>query len=165
MLSLLPKKGDLHKLRTWRPISLLSTDYKVIVKAISLRLESVLMDVIHPDQTYMIPDRTIFINLYQVQDLLHLVSWDGQLLTLLSLNQEKVSDHGYLGGTWQAFGFRTSFMGFLQVLYASAECLVKLNWPLTEPITFCQGVHQDSCCPASSILLLLSPFSVSSVKG
>ncbi|CAM2098369.1 unnamed protein product [Caretta caretta] len=52
VLTLLPKKGDLRDLRNWRPVSLLSTDYKIVAKAISLRLGSVVVDVIHPDQTY-----------------------------------------------------------------------------------------------------------------
>ncbi|CAM4591380.1 unnamed protein product [Caretta caretta] len=69
VLALLPKKGDLRDLRNWRPISLLSTDYKIIVKAISLRLGSVLADVIHPDQTYTVPDLSIFDNLFLVRDL------------------------------------------------------------------------------------------------
>ncbi|CAM2114538.1 unnamed protein product [Caretta caretta] len=59
-------KGDLHDLQNWHPVLLLSTDYKVIAKAISLRLGSVLADVVHPDQTYTIPGRTIFDNLYLV---------------------------------------------------------------------------------------------------
>ncbi|CAM5148391.1 unnamed protein product [Eretmochelys imbricata] len=64
VLALLPKKGDLRNLQNWRPVSLLSTDYKVVVKAISLRLGSVLADMIHPDQTYTVLGRTIFDNLY-----------------------------------------------------------------------------------------------------
>ncbi|CAM5132168.1 unnamed protein product, partial [Natator depressus] len=46
------KKADLRDIRNWRPVSLISTDYKIVAKAISLRLGSVLADVIHPDQTY-----------------------------------------------------------------------------------------------------------------
>ncbi|CAM2099108.1 unnamed protein product [Caretta caretta] len=38
VLALLPKKGDLRDLRNWCPVSLLSTDYKIVGKAISLRL-------------------------------------------------------------------------------------------------------------------------------
>ncbi|CAM2113128.1 unnamed protein product [Caretta caretta] len=45
-------------------------------------------------------------------------------------------DHGYLLSTLQAFGFGPQFVGFLRVLYTSAECLVKLNWTLTEPVSF-----------------------------
>ncbi|CAM2118323.1 unnamed protein product [Caretta caretta] len=139
VLTLLPKKGDLRDLRNWRPVSLLSTDYKIVAKAISLRLGSVLADVIHSDQTYTVPDRSIFDNLFQVQDLLELGRRDSLSFALLSLDQEKAFDrvdHGYLLSTLQAFGFGPQFVGFPRVLYASVECLVKLNWTLTEPVSF-----------------------------
>ncbi|CAM4537167.1 unnamed protein product, partial [Lepidochelys olivacea] len=64
VLALLPKKGDRRDLRNWRPVSLLSTDYKIVAKAILLRLGSVMADVIHPDQTYTVPGRSIFDNLF-----------------------------------------------------------------------------------------------------
>ncbi|CAM2106408.1 unnamed protein product [Caretta caretta] len=108
VLALLPKKGDLRDLRNWRPVSLLSTDYKIIAKAISLRLGSVMADVVHPDQTYTVPGRSIFDNLFLVRDLLELGRRDGLSFALLSLDQEKAFDrvdHGYLLSTLQAFGF------------------------------------------------------------
>ncbi|CAM2095310.1 unnamed protein product [Caretta caretta] len=121
------------------------TDYKIVAKAISLWLGSVLVDVIHPDQTYTILDRSIFDNLFLVWDLLELGRRDGLLFALLSLDQEKAFDrvdHGYLLSTLQEFGFGPQFVGFLRVLYASAECLVKLNWTLTEPVSFGRGVRR-----------------------
>ncbi|CAM2099497.1 unnamed protein product [Caretta caretta] len=45
----LHKKVHLRDLQNWRPISLLSTTYKVVAKAISLRLGSMLADMVHPD--------------------------------------------------------------------------------------------------------------------
>ncbi|CAM2095774.1 unnamed protein product [Caretta caretta] len=137
-----------------------STDYKVVAKAISLRLGSMLADVIHPDQTYTVPGCTIFDNLYLVRDLLELGCRDGLSFALLPLDQEKAFnrvDHGYLS-TLQAFGFGPQFVGFLQVLYASAECLVRLIWTLTEPVSFGQGVRQG--CPLSGQLyaLAIEPF-------
>ncbi|CAM2114380.1 unnamed protein product, partial [Caretta caretta] len=161
VLALLPKKGDLRDLRNWHPVSLLSTDYKIVVKAISLQLGSVLADVIHPDQTYTIPDRSIFDNLFLVRDLLELGHRDVLSFALLSLNQEKAFDrvdHRYLLSTLQAFGFGPQFVGFLQVLYASAECLVKLNWTLTEQVNFRRGVRQG--CPLLGQLyaLAIKPF-------
>ncbi|CAM2102787.1 unnamed protein product [Caretta caretta] len=101
VLAVLPKKGDLRDLRNWRPVSLLSTDYKVVAKAILLQLGSVLVDVVHPDQTYSILGRTIFDNLYLIRDLLELVCRDGLSFALLSLDQEKAFDrvdHGRLTG-------------------------------------------------------------------
>ncbi|CAM2095972.1 unnamed protein product [Caretta caretta] len=138
-----------------------STDYKIVAKTILLRLGSVLVDVIHPDQTYTVPDRSIFDNLFLVRDLLELGCRDGLSFTLLSLDQEKVFDrvdHGYLLSTLQAFGFGPQFVGFLHVLYTSAECLVKLNWTLTEPVSFGRGVRQG--CPLSGqpYALEIKPF-------
>ncbi|CAM2113136.1 unnamed protein product [Caretta caretta] len=120
------------------------TDYKIVAKAISLRLGSVLADVIHPDQTYTVPDHSIFDNLFMVRDLLELGHRDSLSFALMSLDQEKAFDrvdHGYLLSTLQAFGFGPQFVGFLRVLYASAECLVKLNWTVTEPVSF-----REECC-------------------
>ncbi|CAM2106515.1 unnamed protein product [Caretta caretta] len=114
VLALLPKKGDLRDLRNWHPVSLLSTDYKIVAKAISLRLGSVMPDVIHPDQTYTVPGRSIFDNLFLVRDLLELGRRDGLSFALLSLDQEKAFDrvdHGYLLSTLQAFGFGPQFAG------------------------------------------------------
>ncbi|CAM2096636.1 unnamed protein product [Caretta caretta] len=161
VLALLPKKGDLRDLRNWHPDSVLSMDYKIVAKAISLWLGSVLADVIHPDPTYTVPDRSIFDNLFLVRDLLELRRRESLSFALLSLDQEKAFDrvdHGYLLNTLRAFGFGPQFVGFLRMLYASAECLVKLNWTLTEPVSFGRGVRQG--CPVSGQLyaLAIEPF-------
>ncbi|CAM4528296.1 unnamed protein product, partial [Lepidochelys olivacea] len=161
VLALLPKKGDLHELRNWCPVLLLSTDYKIVAKAISLRLGSMMADVIHPDQTCTVPGRSIFDNLFLVRDLLELRHRDSLSFALLSLDQEKAFNRvndGYLLGTMQVFGFGPQFVSFLQVLYASVECLVRLNWTLTEPVSFGRGVRQG--CPLSGQLyaLAIEPF-------
>ncbi|CAM2111689.1 unnamed protein product [Caretta caretta] len=120
-----------------------------------------MVDVIHPDQTYTVPGRSIFDNLFLVRDLLELGRRDGLSFALLSLDQEKAFDrvdHEYLLSTLQAFGFGPQFVSFLWVLYASAECLVRLNWTLTEPVSFGRGVQQG--CPLSGQLyaLAIEPF-------
>ncbi|CAM2105910.1 unnamed protein product [Caretta caretta] len=69
-------------------------------------------DVIHPDQSYTVPGRSIFDNLFLVRDLLELGRRDGLSFSLLSLDQEKAFDrvdHGYLLSTLQAFGFGSQF--------------------------------------------------------
>ncbi|CAM2107542.1 unnamed protein product [Caretta caretta] len=105
-------------------------DYKVMAKAISLRLGSVLVDVVHPNQTYTVLGRSIFDNLYLVWDLLELGCRDGPSFALLSLDQEKAFD-------------RVDH---------------RLNWTLTEPVSFGQGVRQG--CPLSGQLyaLVIEPF-------
>ncbi|CAM4617923.1 unnamed protein product [Caretta caretta] len=120
-----------------------------------------LVYMVHPDQTYTVPGHSIFDHLYLVQDLLELRYRDGLLFTLLSLDQEKtfnMKDPGYLLGTLRAFSFGPQFVGSLQVLFASAECLVRLSWTMTEPVSFGCEVRQG--CPLSGQLytLAIKPF-------
>lgn len=51
-----------------RPVSLLCNDYKLLSKALANRLCRVIDQVIHPDQTYCIPSRSIFDNVALVRD-------------------------------------------------------------------------------------------------
>ncbi|CAM2106057.1 unnamed protein product [Caretta caretta] len=80
----------------WNILSLYLAMYRAesigscAVKAISQHLGSVLVDVIYPIQTYIIPDQTIFDNLSPVQYILLLACRDSLFLTLLSLDQKKV---------------------------------------------------------------------------
>ncbi|CAM2113426.1 unnamed protein product [Caretta caretta] len=125
MLTLLPKKGELCDLQNWCPVSLLSMDYKVVVKAISLWLGSMLADMVHPDQTYTVPGCTILGNLYLVWDLLELECRDGLSFALLSLNQEKAFnrvDHGYLLGTLRVVG-----LGPVCGFSSGAVCLYRVS--------------------------------------
>ena len=52
-ISLIPKKGNDKKkyMKNWRPISLLNNDYKIVTKALALRLEKVLTTIISQNQT------------------------------------------------------------------------------------------------------------------
>ncbi len=64
VLSLLPKKGDLGFLKNWRPVSLLCTDYIILAKCLANRLKQYLDTIIHSDQTYCVPERSIMDNLF-----------------------------------------------------------------------------------------------------
>lgn len=90
---------------------------------------------------------------------------DGLQLDFLLLHQEKAFDK-YLMGTLWTFSFRACFMEYLQVLYASKECLVELNWVLTETeSSLIEWYVRAALCPAISSPLLSSPSSISSVRG
>jgi len=51
VISLLHKGGERCKLTNWRPITLLNVAYKIYAKALQLRLQLVLMEIISFDQS------------------------------------------------------------------------------------------------------------------
>ncbi|KAJ4921989.1 hypothetical protein JOQ06_002022 [Pogonophryne albipinna] len=59
VITLLPKKGDLQEIKSWRPVSLLCTDDKLLSKVLATRLRKVMEHVVHVDQTYCVPSRLI----------------------------------------------------------------------------------------------------------
>ncbi len=67
-MSLLPKKGDLGFLKNWIPVSLLCTDYNILAKCLANRLKCYLDTIIHSDQTYCVPERSIMDNLFLLRD-------------------------------------------------------------------------------------------------
>ena len=58
IISLLEKnnKNNLF-LKSWRPLTLLNTDYKILSKVLANRLKQVLMQIIDTDQTGFLPKR------------------------------------------------------------------------------------------------------------
>ncbi|KAK3539536.1 hypothetical protein QTP70_010072 [Hemibagrus guttatus] len=128
VLTLLPKKGDLTHLKNWRPVSLLCTDYKLLSKALASRLTKVMERLIHQDQTYCVPDRSIFDNVYLIRDILDVSRLLGLKTGLIFLDQEKAFDrveHEYLWKVLETFGFNPGFVAMIRVLYCEIESVLK----------------------------------------
>ena len=70
ILTLIFKKGDRKILDNWRPISLLNTDYKIIARVLSQRLQKVFHKIISLGQTGYIKGRSASDNLRLVQDVM-----------------------------------------------------------------------------------------------
>ncbi len=62
VFSLFPKIGDLGLLKNWRPVLLLCSEYKILSKVFANRLKKYLHVIVHRDQSYCIPDRSIMDN-------------------------------------------------------------------------------------------------------
>ena len=71
ILNLLPKKDkDLRYLKNWRPVSLLTTDYKILTKTLAMRLQKVIPTIVNSDQVGYIKKRYIGENVRIIQDIL-----------------------------------------------------------------------------------------------
>lgn len=157
VLTLLPKKGDLTDIKCWRPVSLLCSDYKLLSKTLANRLAGAMDGVIHPDQTYCVPGRSIFDNVSLVRDVVEVSKMLNIDCGLISLDQEKAFDrveHQYLWRVLEAFGFCKNFIKCIKVLYSGVESILKVNGGLCAPFKAHRGVRQG--CSLSGMLYSLA---------
>uniref|UniRef100_A0A3B1KAN1 Reverse transcriptase domain-containing protein n=1 Tax=Astyanax mexicanus TaxID=7994 RepID=A0A3B1KAN1_ASTMX len=160
VLTLLPKKGDLCELKNWRPLALLCTDYKFFSKTLANRLKCVLDTIIHRDQSYCIPGRSITDNLFLIRDVIGLSNSASLDIGLVSLDQEKAFDrvnHDYLFTTLLNFGFGESFVKCVKLLYTGASCLVKVGGGLSRPVDLGKGVRQGCGMSGQLFSLAIEP--------
>lgn len=157
MITLLPKKGDLCNIKNWRPVSLLCSDYKLLSKTLANRLKTKIGSVVHTDQSYCVPERSIFDNLFLLRDLFNVSKVFNVDFGLISLDQEKAFDrvdHEYLFRVLKAFGFGPVFNCFIRLLYHNVFSVVKINNSLTVPFPVQRGIRQG--CSLSGMLYALS---------
>ena len=157
VITLLFKKGDRTLLKNWRPISLLTTDYKVLTKALANRLQQVLPTIIHSDQTASVKGRTINDNTRLLDDVLAYANETNTPLVFISVDQLKAFDrvsHAFLFKTLDRFGFGPNFIHWIKVLYNSVSSSVKVNGWFTSFIPLERGLRQG--CPLSMPLYVIA---------
>ena len=92
VITLLPKKGDLLDIANWRPVSLLNIDYKIFAKVLANRLKSVIGNVVHTDQSYTVPERSMYDNISLIRDTIMYANSNNLQLHVAVLNLDQKKD-------------------------------------------------------------------------
>ncbi len=93
IITLIPKKDkDRLLLKNWRPISLLTTDYKLITKMLAIKLSKVLPSIINHDQTAYLKGRYIGENIRTISDIIEFCKARKLTGVLLLIDFEKAFD-------------------------------------------------------------------------
>ena len=156
-ISLLFKKGERNTLKNYRPITLLTSSYKVIAKAMSRRLANVVRQVVGPEQTGFIPGRDIRSNITETQLAFRLAKASGLHGAICFYDFEKAYDRlsrEYLWQVLRRLGFGDAFIHAVQVLNADACALVVFNGHRTARFRLESGVRQG--CPLSPLLFAIA---------
>lgn len=157
-ISLIAKKDkDPLDCANYRPISLCPVDVKILAKILALRMEPVLAELIHNDQTGFIKSRKQFFNIRRVLNVIYSPSNVKSQEVLVLLDAEKAFDRvewDFLFDTLHRFGFREKFIRLIQLLYTSPFASVRTNDISSPYFKLHRGTRQG--CPLSPLLFVLA---------
>lgn len=157
IITLIPKKGDIHDLNNRRPISMLNTDYKIFTKILWNRLQPLMTKLLGPGQSACITESSCVNNLRILRNILLKAKQSKHFKSiLLSIDLEKAFDrvdHEFLWKILEKFGFPENFIACLQKLYKNATSKVLFNGFFTDSFQIQSSVRQG--CPLSMALFCL----------
>ena len=141
---------------SYRPISLINVDLKIISKTLASRIEKITPHIIHPDQTGFIKGRHSTNNTRRLINLIDHCHINKQKAIVVSLDAEKAFDRvnwKFLIATLQKFGFRENYLNWIKILYDSSSACVKTNDQISRSFNLERGTRQG--CPLSPSLFAL----------
>uniref|UniRef100_A0A672F570 Reverse transcriptase domain-containing protein n=1 Tax=Salarias fasciatus TaxID=181472 RepID=A0A672F570_SALFA len=141
---------------SYRPISLLNVDIKIITKALSHRLEKIIPSIIHPDQTGFIKGRHSANNTRRLFNIMHHSATHNHPTIITTLDAEKAFDRvnwSFLINTLNRFGFGESCINWVRTLYTSPTATVITNGQTSQKFTLHRGTRQG--CPLSPSLFTI----------
>lgn len=158
-LVLIPKKSVqdmVPNVEDFRPISLLSTDYKILARILARRLEMALSGVVGPHQTCGFRGRSINTNLHRIRTVCEVAESGTYPLAVLQLDLRKAFDqvdHTFLFMLLSQCGIGDAMVDWIKICYTEMTTSIIMNGELGPPINIGRSVRQG--CPMSPILFAL----------
>lgn len=153
---ILKQGGDPAEPSSYRPITLLNADYKVVATLLARRISTTLPHIVSLAQTCSVPGRTGFSALSLTRDLFTFATRTGIAGCFVSIDQAKAFDrveHRYLLAVLGCYGFPRIFVERLAALYTDLKVSLRVNNTLSEAFAVTRGIRQG--CPLSPLLFAL----------
>uniref|UniRef100_A0A8K9V8C7 Reverse transcriptase domain-containing protein n=1 Tax=Oncorhynchus mykiss TaxID=8022 RepID=A0A8K9V8C7_ONCMY len=156
-ISLILKKGKCpESCSSYRPISLLNVDRKLLSKILATRLEDSLPLIVKGDQTGFIKVRKSCNNVRRLLNVIQAYQQSAVDGLVLSLDAEKAFDRvewSYLLFALNKFGLGDNFIKWVKVLYDDPQAAVLTNGLRSNSFSIHRGTRQG--CPLSPLLFAL----------
>ena len=157
VISLIPKKDkDLRYIRSWRPVTLLATDYKILAKTLASRLQKVIANLVSSDQVGYIKGRYLSHNVRIIEDIVSYTSKNHIPGYLVLIDFQKAFDTvewNFLFDALKAYKFGPNFISWIKLLYTEIRSCTLNNGYLSQNFKLSRGIRQG--CPISALLFLL----------
>jgi hypothetical protein len=155
------KEGKYETPDGYRPITLLTNEYKILARILAGRLKQIVQDNITSNQYCGVPERLILEAVATVRDTIAYAESYNVTMCVLTLDFQQAFDrvsHQYLFQVLRQYGINEWFIARVQALYDNATDSVQVNGSLKGNINIQSAVRQG--CPMSMVLytLGLQPF-------
>ncbi len=162
---LLLKKGrDDSDPLSYRPLSLLNSDQKVVAKMLATRLSKHISSLIHPDQNGFVSGRFSFFNTRRLFNIMYAKHNVNDKPVGISLYAERAFDQiewRYMHATLRRYGFGEFFLSLIKILYASPTSAILTNGSRSLPFKVGRGTRQGCCASPLLFNLALEPLAIS----
>ena len=155
IVKLIPKPGkDPRYIKNLRPITLLNVDFKILTKAISMRLSPFMHQLVHIDQKGFVKGRYLGEQIFDIYAVEHIADFDDVLLLLDIRKAFDSVSWMFLKCRLHAYHFPEQFISLIGTLFKHKELRVYNNGFCSQPIFPTQGLAQG--CSLSPLLLILA---------
>ena len=120
IISVLYKKGNRDDPRNYRPITLLNSDYKILMRALTARMNEAVVQFVSPSQNGFVPDSFIAENSMLLKLIQSYVEEEDSEAMFLFADMEKAFDRcswSFLLEALAMLGFDQSFIDFVKLAY------------------------------------------------
>ena len=155
IITLLPKDGDLTLLKSWRPISLICCDVKIVAKILAKRIKPLLYSLLSENQ-YCIEGRSIVDCNNKIRDVLYYSGKNNVTGAIINVDWEKAFDRvnwDFLLKIMNRMGFPKFVLTWIINLYTNIQSLCLVNGHLTDTFNVHKGVRQG--CPLSMLFFVI----------
>lgn len=141
---------------SYRPISLINLDAKILTKILAMRLGSVILSLVGTDQSGFMPGKTTDINLRRLYTNLQIRHDNRGRRVVAALDNEKAFDSvewSFMFAVLTRLGFPQNFLTWLHLIYLKPTARVRVNGYISDPFPLGRGTRQG--CPLSPLLFAL----------
>ena len=157
IINLLPRKGKQETLiQSWRPITLLGYDYKILAKLLANRMDEVMSDLIGPQQFGFMKNRSIHQNIRRTMEVILYMKRTEQPGLIVQIDFQKCFDrieYCAIKGSMEYFNFHPKFIEMAFLLYNDFKVYMQNNGYTSKYIRKTRSVNQG--CPLSPGAYLL----------
>lgn len=157
IITLILKEGkDATKCASYRPISLLNTDHKIISAILANRLKQNIIELINTDQCGFIPGRLLVDNIRRTINIIDYVQRQNKDICLITLDAEKAFDlvsWPFMFEVLKKIGLDETVCSWLKAIYTNPTSRIKTNGTISRKIKIQRGTRQGD--PLSPLLFAI----------